>query len=102
MILIVVAISLIYVILLIMILKAYYRDNGELENRILQLEKRIEDFKKEIKKDYKGIYIPIDNDFSILLPLCEKEKYDIKKIKDIYKKEGECMACRKGKGGRKK
>lgn len=69
MILIVVAISLIYVILLIMILKAYYRDNGELENRILQLEKRIESYRKENKK-------------------CEKEV--------------ECMACGKGRGGRKK
>lgn len=102
MIIILIAISLIYVILLVMVLKAYYRDNADLYDRILVLEKRLEDFKNVVKKDYKGIYIPIDEECSILLPLCEKENYDIKKIKNTFKKEGECMACRKGKGGRKK
>lgn len=51
MIIILVAISLIYVILLIMILKAYYRDNSDLYDRILVLEKRLESYRKEIKKD---------------------------------------------------
>lgn len=69
MIFILIAISLIYVILLVMVLKAYYRDNADLYDRILVLEKRLEDYRKENKKD---------------------------------KEEGECMACRKGKGGRKK
>lgn len=69
MIYILIAISLIYVILLVMILKAYYRDNSDLYDRISVLEKRLEDYRKENKK---------------------------------CKEEGECMACRKGKGGRKK
>ena len=69
MIYILIAISLIYVILLVMVLKAYYRDNSDLYDRILVLEKRLEDYRKENKK---------------------------------CKEEGECMACRKGKGGRKK
>lgn len=69
MIYILIAISLIYVILLVMILKAYYRDNSDLYDRVLVLEKRLESYRKENKK---------------------------------CKEEGECMACRKGKGGRKK
>lgn len=50
MIYILIAISLIYVILLVMILKAYYRDNSDLYDRILVLEKRLEDYRKENKK----------------------------------------------------
>ena len=39
MIIITIAISIIYIILLILILKAYYRDVSDTENRLLQLEK---------------------------------------------------------------
>lgn len=42
MLIVVIIFSLIYVILLTLILIAYYRDNTELERRILELEKRRE------------------------------------------------------------
>lgn len=40
MIIVVIVFSLIYVILLTLILIAYYRDNADLERRVLELEKR--------------------------------------------------------------
>lgn len=91
----------------------YHKDYEELEKRNLQFEKRIEEF----KKDYKGIYIPINEEMSILIPLIEKDKFDMKKVdyyfskygypnlkvkKNNTSKEGDNMACKKGRGGRKK
>lgn len=125
MVIVVIVFSLIYVIFLTIILKAYYRDNTELEKRILELEKRIEDFKRTVKEDYKGIYIPINDEMSILIPLCEKDNFDMDKVNYYFSNYGkpsmkienntqkECednMACgRKGRprgsrntGGRRK
>lgn len=102
--------SIFFIVMIVIICRAYQKDIIELENRILQLEKRIEDF----KKDYKGIYIPINDEMSLLIPLCEKDKFDMEKVNyyfsnygkpsmKIKEKEGEKeMACKKGKGGRRK
>lgn len=46
MIIVVIVFSIIYVILLAIILKAYYRDVSDVENRLLQLEKRINNIKR--------------------------------------------------------
>ena len=125
MIIVVIIFSLIYVILLTIILVAYYRDNTEIDRRILELEKRIEEFKREVKEDYKGIYIPINDDMSLLIPLCEKDKFDMDRVNYYFsnygnpnleiekitpEKEDDRMACgRKGRprgskniGGRRK
>lgn len=100
MIIIVVIISIIYLIMLALILQAYYKNQSDLEDRLLNLEKRIEEF----KKDYKGIYIPINDDLSILIPLCEKDNFDMEKINYYLgmKESDNIMTSKKGKGGRKK
>lgn len=49
MIIITIAISIMYIILLILILKAYYKGVDSLEDRVLQLEVRLEKYRKEIK-----------------------------------------------------
>lgn len=109
--------SILYLLMVYSVLSLYYKyrkDYEELEKRNLQFEKRIEEF----KKDYKGIYIPINEEMSILIPLIEKDKFDMEKVdyyfskygkpslkvkKNIPSKEGDsCMACKKGRGGRKK
>lgn len=93
----------------ILLYYTYNKDYNDLEYRILHLEKSIEDF----KKDYKGIYIPINDEMSLLIPLCEKDKFDMEKVNyyfskygksdlKIKDKEGDTMACKKGRGGRKK
>lgn len=46
MIVVMIIISIIYVILLTLVLIAYYRDVSDTENRLLQLEKRINSIKR--------------------------------------------------------
>ena len=53
MIIIVFVVSILYLIMLTIILKAYYKDQEILENRCLQLEKRIEDYRKVYNNYYK-------------------------------------------------
>jgi cbb3-type cytochrome oxidase subunit 3 len=109
MIIIAIVISIFFIVVIAILCRSYTKDIFELENRLLQLEKRIEDF----KKDYKGIYIPINDEMSLLIPLCEKDNFDIEKINyyfsnygkpsmKIKDKEVDDMACKKGRGGRKK
>ena len=105
MILVIIICGILYLFMIYGVISLYYthrKDIEEIENRLLEYEKRIEEF----KKDYKGIYIPIDEDFKILLPLCEKDKFNLESIKYAYNlikdKEVDNMACKKGRGGRKK
>lgn len=77
-------ISLLYIIMLILILRAYYRDNEEIDKRLLYLEKRVNE---------NGIFI--SNNGS-----------EIIKLKRLLEEGDDNMPCSKGKkgkgGGRKK
>ena len=59
MIIIAVVISIVFIIILGMIIKAYYKDIVETNERIQVLEKRIEEYKKDIKDDSKEENIKI-------------------------------------------
>lgn len=59
MIIISIVISIVFIIVLGMIVKAYYKDIIETNERIQVLEKRIEEYKKEIQKDSKKEKIKI-------------------------------------------
>ena len=62
-------ISIIYIIMLSIILKAYYRDQEETEKRIIQLEKRIEDYRKVYKNYYeicRNIISDLENEINTL------------------------------------
>ena len=59
MIIIAVVISIVFIIILGMIIMAYYKDIVETNERIQVLEKRIEEYKKEIKDDSKKENIKI-------------------------------------------
>lgn len=56
MIIISIVISIVFIIVLGMIVKAYYKDIIETNERIQVLEKRIEEYKKDIKKENLKIY----------------------------------------------
>lgn len=53
MIIVIILISIVYIVMLSIILKAYYRDQEEFEKRCLQLEKRIEEYRKVYNNYYK-------------------------------------------------
>ena len=53
-------ISLIFILLIVWLCKSYYNDIVELENRMLQLEKRIENLKKVVM--YKPISFGLGED----------------------------------------
>ena len=106
MILVVIIFSLIYVILLALILVAYYRDNTELERRVLELEKKNDDCINALNKIIKRsnflewVHIP-DTDFLLRL----LNKYENKENENNTQKECDCnMPCgrKKGRGGRRK
>ena len=52
MIIVIILISIVYIVMLSIILKAYYRDQEEFEKRCLQLEKRIEEYRKVYNNYY--------------------------------------------------
>lgn len=105
--------SIFFIVMICVIVKAYLKDIEELEERLLQLEKRINKCEKDL---HKGIF----------KELTEEELEDLKKWDNEYrnwifnpydhglnifgksfsnpkKKEGdETMACKKGKGGKRK
>lgn len=56
MIIISIVISIVFIIVLGMIIKAYYKDIVETNERIQVLEKRIEEYKKDNKKENLKIY----------------------------------------------
>ena len=91
MILVIIIISILYLIMIYCVLSLYYtykKDIEELENRLLQLEKRDSLNTKYVTNCFMELYDMIN----------EKEDK-----KNIPSKEGEkCMACKKGRGGRKK
>lgn len=107
MIIIALVLSIFFIVIIAIICRAYLKDIIELEDRLLQLEKRIVEFENTIKNDYKGIYVPINEDFKVLLPLCEKDKFNLKSLEYAYNlikngEEDDNMACKKGKGGKRK
>ena len=53
MILLIVTISILYIIMLAIIVKAYLKDHEDIEDRCLQLEKRIEEYRKVYNNYYK-------------------------------------------------
>lgn len=77
MIIIAIIISIFFIVVIAMLCRTYTKDIFELENRILQLEKRLVDNSKNLQRQ-------------------------IIELQDLYIKEGDTMACKKGRGGRKK
>ena len=53
MILVIITISILYIIMLAIIVKAYMKDHEDIEDRCLQLEKRIEEYRKVYNNYYK-------------------------------------------------
>ena len=108
MIIVVIIFSLIYVILLALILVAYYRDNRELEKRILEVEKR----ETENSKRYSNFEKWCTDELTILQ--YKVNDLDIRERTFIFtngkeenntQKECDCnMPCgrKKGRGGRRK
>ena len=78
MIIIAIVISIFFIVVIAILCKSYTKDIFELENRVLQLEKR-------------------DNMNAKYISNCFMELYDM-----INEKDGDTMACKKGRGGRKK
>ena len=78
MIIIAIVISIFFIVVIAIICRSYTKDIFELENRILELEKR-------------------DNMNAKYVSNCFMELYDM-----INEKECDNMACKKGRGGRKK
>lgn len=93
-------ISIFFIIMIYIIVKAYIKDIVEIENRMLQLEKRFNDYVK--KDDYEqtiDFMIDSDTQQDILIKNLDKRIYKL----EISGKEGEDkMACKKGRGGKKK
>lgn len=118
MIIVVIIISIIYIILLALILKAYYKNITDLENRMLQLEKRINEIEnsklfKEVNEEdieylkkwdneYKNwVFNPFDHGLNITGESFSKPK---KKENNTQEGSESDMPCgrKKGRGGRKK
>lgn len=88
--------SILYLLLTYFVISLYYtyrKDYEELENRLLQLEKRIEEIKHYTYQEYKTMRNTLENEFCF---------YDQQIEKIIKDKEVDNMACKKGRGGRKK
>ncbi len=85
--------AILYLIMIYGVISLYYtyrKDIEELENRLLQLEKRIEEIKHYTYQEYKTMKNTLENEFCF---------YDQQIEKIIKDKEGDKMAC---KGKRKK
>ena len=110
MIIVLIIFSAIYVVLLTMILIAYYRDVSDIEKRILYLEKRVSEnenltdkciyhLNKLIERSnyLEWVHVPDTSQLMKFLNDCGKKK-------ENNTQEGcDCeMACKKGRGGRKK
>ena len=61
MILIILTISILYIMMLAIIVKAYLKDHEDIEDRCLQLEKRIEEYRKT-NNSYNEVYKSAFND----------------------------------------
>ena len=96
MILVIIICGILYLFMIYGVISLYYtyrKDIEEIEKRLLQLEKRIEEIKHYTYQEYKTMRNTLENDF------CFYDQQIEKLIKD---KEGDNMACKKGRGGRKK
>ena len=87
-------IAIFFIVMICLIVKSYYKDIVELENRLLQLEKRIDNC-EHISHEYKDV-------LEILFEHLEVLNIDTyNKLKNMKEGEKE-MACKKGKGGKRK
>ena len=84
-------ISVFFILVIVMLCKTYSKDIFELEDRVLQLEKRINECEK-FKKSWEAL---IDNASELNGIFIDGNCF--------MRKEGDDeMACKKGRGGRKK
>lgn len=90
-----------FILVIILLCKSYTKDIIELEERVLQNEKRYKDY--VTKEDYNNtmdFIISCDTQQDILIKNLDRR---LEKIEINYRKEGEFeVACKKGRGGRKK
>ena len=87
-----------FIFIICMICRAYLKDIIELENRVLQLEKRIG--KIEDSRIYKKLH---KEEIELLKKQLEDNSEGVFTWYNLPGKEGEKeMACKKGKGGKKK
>ena len=96
MILVIIICGILYLFMIYGVISLYYtykKDIEEIENRILQLEKRFEELKHYTFNEYKIMKNTLENEFCF---------YDEQIGKIIKDKEVDNMACKKGRGGRKK
>ena len=82
--------SVFFILVIVLLCRTYTKDIFELENRVLQLEKRIVDFRRE-QYSYDKVQASAFHDLKDM-------------VKELYGKEGDGkMACKgKGKGGKRK
>lgn len=86
MIIIAIVISIVFILILGMIIKAYFDDIVELNDRILVLEKRLEEYKKQSKTDFEFLFEHLEVFNVEYKKRVEKlEKRDKKRQKDISK-----------------
>ena len=77
MILLIVTISILYIIMLAIIVKAYLKDHEDIEDRCLQLEKRIEEYRKVYNNYYKLSKETIEEIIEEIENLKRKRKWSI-------------------------
>lgn len=94
MIIVVLIISLIYIILLTLILIAYYRDTSDMELRILELEKRL----NELQKDFEDEDETFTNYCEMVNGLAFNQEYAFKKLNLVENEEVNDMPCGRPKG----
>ena len=115
MILVIIICGILYLFMIYGVISLYYthrKDIEEIENRILQLEKRVpskeyEDLSKEDLQDLRERW---ENDYfhwiskpeHVDIDTLQGGKIGIKVRKNNTNKEVDNMACKKGRGGRKK
>ena len=96
MIIVIIICGILYLFMIYGVIYLYYtyrKDIEEIEKRLLQLEKRIEEIKHYTYQEYKIMRNTLENEFCF---------YDQQIEKIIKDKEVDNMACKKGRGGRKK
>ena len=112
MIIIAIVISLFFIVVIAILCKSYTKDIFELENRVLQLEKRHNQDIKDIKLDITSL----EDLTSYTDEKVERRFFDMKNLpqynevmtfimgerKNKTSKEVSDMACKKGRGGKKK
>lgn len=87
-------IAIFFIIMICLLCRGYLEDIIELENRVLQLEKRINEC-EHISHEYKDVLEILFEHLEVL----NLDTYN--KLKNMKEGDGE-MACKKGRGGRRK